>query len=55
VMSFAISLSNYGVVDQSQHVFFIQIRAAESGFGPPSKGRPAKNIYSKSERLSVAE
>jgi len=30
-------------------------RAAERGFGTPSKGGPAKNLYSKSEKLSVAE
>jgi hypothetical protein len=30
-------------------------RAAERGFGPPSKGGPAKNLNTKSERQSVAE
>jgi hypothetical protein len=29
-------------------------RAAESGFGPSSKGRPAKNLYSTSEWLTLS-
>jgi len=28
--------------------------AAESGFGPCSKDRPAENLYTKPERMSVA-
>jgi hypothetical protein len=30
-------------------------RGAESGFGPPAKGTPVKSLYTKPERLSVAE
>jgi hypothetical protein len=57
--SIAESLLNWGFVKESlvDHISTLsapETRATERGFGHPSKGLPAKNLYTKSERLTLS-